>query len=587
MNERILAQQSEGNTKSPSSGILQRKCACGQHTIAGGQCDACRGQQLGLPRRTINRTAQQPAALTSVHKNTVNEVEDSRSMPHPLKAGLEALSGIDFSGVRVHYGSAKPAQLNALAYTKGQDIYVSPGQEKHLPHEGWHVVQQIQGRVKPTLQTKSAWINDDTELEREADTMGMKALQVTQPALATTSLDHQRPASLDRNAETRKSNSGAQLVQRKEDVLEGINARSEKLWKRYQQVQRKLNKLSPDSEKYARLLHERDEIDKELSLLAQFTRPTANLWTPDESKYQSDYNRAKNYVDPYISIAHSTIADMILAYLKAKDKVESIMALRDSGSIWETITLILLSTAFSAIVGAKMILDRIDKIKEAASGYFAKGFEEAVKNVGKSVAKRMSVGWEGWSPNKPRVENAGVSVLDDISNANEVVKKEIIIKEEMFNGWQLAWDYSRGTPADTVMGLGNPRVPPWEYNLYELVKGKFEPRISLTVTDFQMPFERVLATVAIFRRVKAKHRIRNDFPMKAVHVVTFYKPTLSEEALNRLVQEYGWSKGQIGYLAMYGRGEYWGSHFFWNWHSHDVESPGDVDWPELWSRLSW
>jgi hypothetical protein len=28
----------------------------------------------------------------------------------------------------------------------------NPGQEQHLPHEAWHVVQQKQGRVKPTGQ---------------------------------------------------------------------------------------------------------------------------------------------------------------------------------------------------------------------------------------------------------------------------------------------------------------------------------------------------------------------------------------------------------------------------------------------------
>uniref|UniRef100_UPI0035934C76 LirA/MavJ family T4SS effector n=1 Tax=Aquiflexum sp. TaxID=1872584 RepID=UPI0035934C76 len=62
------------------------------------------------------------------------------------------------------------------------------GQEKHLPHEAWHVVQQKQGRVKPTLQmSKSSGnpafagkggvnVNDDAGLEKEADVMGGKAL---------------------------------------------------------------------------------------------------------------------------------------------------------------------------------------------------------------------------------------------------------------------------------------------------------------------------------------------------------------------------------------------------------------------------
>lgn len=106
------------------------------------------------------------------------EARSRGGVPRPLKAGLEMLSGMDLSGVRVHKNSSKPAQFNALAYTQGQDIYMGPGQDKHLPHEGWHAVQQMERRVKPTMQTKGGLINDDAGLEREADVMGAKALQM-------------------------------------------------------------------------------------------------------------------------------------------------------------------------------------------------------------------------------------------------------------------------------------------------------------------------------------------------------------------------------------------------------------------------
>jgi GNAT superfamily N-acetyltransferase len=96
-------------------------------------------------------------------------------LPDRLKAGIEALSGFAMDDVRVHYNSAKPAAVQALAYTQGTDIHVGPGQERHLPHEAWHAVQQKQGRVKPTLQTKGVAINDDGTLEREADRMGKRA----------------------------------------------------------------------------------------------------------------------------------------------------------------------------------------------------------------------------------------------------------------------------------------------------------------------------------------------------------------------------------------------------------------------------
>jgi hypothetical protein len=74
----------------------------------------------------------------------------------------------------------RPAQLNALAYAQGTDIHVAPGQQRHVPHEAWHVVQQAQGRVRPTMQTDTGVpVNTDGRLEREADEMGAKALTQT------------------------------------------------------------------------------------------------------------------------------------------------------------------------------------------------------------------------------------------------------------------------------------------------------------------------------------------------------------------------------------------------------------------------
>lgn len=98
-------------------------------------------------------------------------------LTNQVKKGIESLSGMSMDHVRVHYNSNKPAQLQAHAYTQGSEIYVAPGQEKHVPHEAWHVVQQSQGRVKPTMQMKgNLLINDDTGLEQEADVMGEKIL---------------------------------------------------------------------------------------------------------------------------------------------------------------------------------------------------------------------------------------------------------------------------------------------------------------------------------------------------------------------------------------------------------------------------
>jgi len=103
-------------------------------------------------------------------------------LPTRLRAGMESLSGMSMELVSVHYNSSRPAQLNAHAYAQGAEIHLAPGQERHLPHEAWHVVQQAQGRVRPTLRSGAGVpINDDASLEHEADTMGDRALHSVAP----------------------------------------------------------------------------------------------------------------------------------------------------------------------------------------------------------------------------------------------------------------------------------------------------------------------------------------------------------------------------------------------------------------------
>ena len=128
--------------------------------------------------------AKQAAQLQSMADNysaqeqqPIQKKENNTGLPDNLKTGMENLSGISLDDVKVHRNSDKPTQLQAHAYAQGTDIYLGPGQEKHLPHEAWHVVQQKQGRVKPTMQMKGGLnVNDNDGLEKEADLMGSIAL---------------------------------------------------------------------------------------------------------------------------------------------------------------------------------------------------------------------------------------------------------------------------------------------------------------------------------------------------------------------------------------------------------------------------
>jgi hypothetical protein len=142
-----------------------------------------------LPSSSGERVSHRPAAFALQLKSRnsgfcladnrpIQRKENKTGLPDQLKSGIENLSGHSMNDVKVHYNSSQPAQLNAHAYAQGNQIHIAPGQEKHLSHEAWHVVQQKQGRVQPTMQMKGKVnINDDASLEKEADVMGAKALQ--------------------------------------------------------------------------------------------------------------------------------------------------------------------------------------------------------------------------------------------------------------------------------------------------------------------------------------------------------------------------------------------------------------------------
>lgn len=118
------------------------------------------------------RQARQLQKVATIQRQALQR---KNSLPDGLKAAMENMSGLSLDGVQVHYNSRKPAQVNALAYAQGTDIYLGPGQERHLPHEAWHIVQQKQGRVRPTIQVNGVAVNDNPSLEREADIMGLRA----------------------------------------------------------------------------------------------------------------------------------------------------------------------------------------------------------------------------------------------------------------------------------------------------------------------------------------------------------------------------------------------------------------------------
>lgn len=178
MNERSTAhrQKVAAPISTPTcGGLLQRACACGQHTHASAECQSCKKKQEGLQRlQGRGDRGEGQFAPPIVH-------DVLRSSGQPLDPAtphlMEPRFNHDFSGVRVHTSAqaAESAQaVDALAYTVGSDIVFGAGQympamssgQRLLAHELTHVVQQA--AFGSTLPQKIEIGAVDDPLERQA-----------------------------------------------------------------------------------------------------------------------------------------------------------------------------------------------------------------------------------------------------------------------------------------------------------------------------------------------------------------------------------------------------------------------------------
>ncbi len=136
-------------------------------------------QEMKSAQSESNAHSPERQEQSSGAESAASDSSPDGKLPAALQAGIVELSGLDLSDVNVHYNSAKPAQLQAKAFAQGNEIHLAAGEEQHLPHEAWHLVQQRQGRVQPTHKMAGTAINSDPKLEREADEMGPKAARTT------------------------------------------------------------------------------------------------------------------------------------------------------------------------------------------------------------------------------------------------------------------------------------------------------------------------------------------------------------------------------------------------------------------------
>ena len=180
-----VQKKSNAAIKTLASAPVAQLCGCGEKddkskTEQDGSTAFANRNSFWSPETIQGKFEGGGKQLKSAPSFPTIQLKNTTGLPDKVKTNTEKLSGgTSLSDVKVHYNSDKPAQLHAHAYAQGTDIHVAPGQEKHVPHEAWHVVQQKQGRVKATTQMKGKIpINDDAGLEKEADEMGAKAVQM-------------------------------------------------------------------------------------------------------------------------------------------------------------------------------------------------------------------------------------------------------------------------------------------------------------------------------------------------------------------------------------------------------------------------
>jgi hypothetical protein len=178
-------------------GALMKKCACGNQSASGGECEECRQKSLTLQRKSQSTESEASAGMP-----LVNDVINSpgHQLDDSTLGFMESRFGRDFSDVRVHtdaHASESATAVNAQAYTVGRDIVFAPGQyspatdtgKSLLAHELSHVAQQDSGNSTGALQTRSISSPTDSA-EVEADTvaqrvMGDEVVDVTQAPAAS------------------------------------------------------------------------------------------------------------------------------------------------------------------------------------------------------------------------------------------------------------------------------------------------------------------------------------------------------------------------------------------------------------------
>lgn len=237
MNKTTMVQPDKMAGFLPSNrGILQRKCACGNHTIAGGECVDCAKKKMGLQRKLtigasndpleqeadriadqvmvapghsavsgtpvkVQRFTGNPSGQTAEVPASVERVLASpgRPLEPALRQDMEGRFGHDFSRVRIHTGGLaeqSAREVDANAYTVGNNIVFGVGQyspglqgsTQLLAHELTHVMQQSKSsEVRDIIQRQVDTVEESDEVyDPRREILSLGAFSRHYPAILRT-----------------------------------------------------------------------------------------------------------------------------------------------------------------------------------------------------------------------------------------------------------------------------------------------------------------------------------------------------------------------------------------------------------------
>src|SRR5262249_30714142 len=97
MKEQVISQKTTSPIfPSVRGGVLQRKCACGRHPSAGGECKGCREAALQRASATQSHVSEVPPIVHEVLRSPGQPLDPA------THAYMEPRFGFEFSQVRVH-----------------------------------------------------------------------------------------------------------------------------------------------------------------------------------------------------------------------------------------------------------------------------------------------------------------------------------------------------------------------------------------------------------------------------------------------------------------------------------------------------